>query len=151
EHEVRQRLWRIAARRCIVAAGAFERPIVFPGNDVSGFMMASAMRSYIARYAAAPAQHITLFTNNDDGWLTVATALNAGLRIAAVVDARSEGSPAHRALAARSGFPVPQGAASKVHGGTDGVSRISVSLADGSHTEIETDGLAVSGGWNPAV
>ena len=32
-HQVRQRLWRIVAKRCVVAAGAIERPIVFSGND----------------------------------------------------------------------------------------------------------------------
>ncbi|TIS82611.1 MAG: FAD-dependent oxidoreductase, partial [Mesorhizobium sp.] len=31
EHQVRQRLWRIVAKRCVVAAGAIERPIVFAG------------------------------------------------------------------------------------------------------------------------
>ncbi|TIT59091.1 MAG: sarcosine oxidase subunit alpha, partial [Mesorhizobium sp.] len=77
EHQVRQRLWRIVAKRCVVAAGALERPIVFAGNDAPGVMMASAMRSYIARYAAAPAKRIALFTNNEDGWRTVETALGA--------------------------------------------------------------------------
>ena len=68
EHQVRQRLWRIVAKRCVVAAGAIERPIVFAGNDTPGVMMASAMRSYINRYAATPARRIALFTNNEDGW-----------------------------------------------------------------------------------
>ncbi|RUV30225.1 FAD/NAD(P)-binding oxidoreductase, partial [Mesorhizobium sp. M7A.F.Ca.MR.148.00.0.0] len=45
EHQVRQRLWRIVAKRCVVAAGAIERPIVFAGNDTPGVMMASAMRT----------------------------------------------------------------------------------------------------------
>ena len=48
EHQVRQRLWRIVAKRCVVAAGAIERPIVFPGNDTPGVMMASAVRTYVA-------------------------------------------------------------------------------------------------------
>ncbi|TIP69645.1 MAG: sarcosine oxidase subunit alpha, partial [Mesorhizobium sp.] len=74
EHQVRQRLWRIVAKRSIVAAGAIERPVVFAGNDTPGVMMASAMRTYIARYAATPAKRIALFTNNEDGWRTVEAA-----------------------------------------------------------------------------
>ncbi|TIM11267.1 sarcosine oxidase subunit alpha [Mesorhizobium sp.] len=151
EHQVRQRLWRIVAKRSIVAAGAIERPIVFAGNDTPGVMMASAMRTYIARYAATPAKRIALFTNNEDGWRTVEAALDAGLQIAAVVDARPDVSAAHRALAAKAGFAVLNGFVSGVDGGKDGVRKISVALAGGARAEVEADGLAVSGGWNPAV
>ncbi|ESZ18587.1 sarcosine oxidase subunit alpha [Mesorhizobium sp. L48C026A00] len=151
EHQVRQRLWRIVAKRCVVAAGAIERPIVFAGNDTPGVMMASAMRTYIARYAATPAKRIALFTNNEDGWRTVEAALGAGLQIAAVVDARPDVSAAHRALAAKAGFAILNGFVSGVDGGKDGVRKISISLAGGARAEVEADGLAVSGGWNPAV
>ncbi|RWQ33437.1 MAG: sarcosine oxidase subunit alpha [Mesorhizobium sp.] len=151
EHQVRQRLWRIVAKRSIVAAGAIERPIVFAGNDTPGVMMASAMRTYVERYAATPAKKIALFTNNADGWRTVETALGAGLQIAAVVDARPDVSAAHRALAAKAEFPVLNGSVAGVEGGKDGVRKISVALTGGARAEVEADGLAVSGGWNPAV
>ncbi|MER8946001.1 sarcosine oxidase subunit alpha [Mesorhizobium sp. M0959] len=151
EHQVRQRLWRIVAKRCVVAAGAIERPIVFAGNDTPGVMMASAMRTYVARYAVTPARRIALFTNNEDGWRTVETALGAGLQIAAVVDARPDVSAAHRALAAKGGFAVLNGSVSGVEGGKDGVRKIVVALTGGARAEVEADGLAVSGGWNPAV
>jgi sarcosine oxidase subunit alpha len=151
EHQVRQRLWRIVAKRCVVAAGAIERPIVFAGNDTPGVMMASAMRSYINRYAATPAKRIALFTNNKDGWRTAETAIAAGLQVAAVIDARPDVSPAHRSLASKGGFPVLHGSVSGVDGGKDGVRKVSVSLTGGARAEVEADGLAVSGGWNPAV
>ncbi|RWE76794.1 sarcosine oxidase subunit alpha [Mesorhizobium sp.] len=151
EHQVRQRLWRIVAKRCVVAAGAIERPIVFAGNDTPGVMMASAMRSYINRYAATPARRIALFTNNEDGWRTAETAIAAGLQVAAVIDARPDVSPAHRSLASKGGFPVLHGSVSAVDGGKTGVRKISVSLTGGARAEVEADGLAVSGGWNPAV
>jgi sarcosine oxidase subunit alpha len=151
EHQVRQRLWRIVAKRCVVAAGAIERPIVFAGNDTPGVMMASAMRSYINRYAATPARRIALFTNNEDGWRTAETAIAAGLQVAAVIDARPDVSPAHRSLASKGGFPVLHGAISGVDGGKGGVRKISVALTGGARAEVEADGLAVSGGWNPAV
>ncbi|TPI22040.1 sarcosine oxidase subunit alpha [Mesorhizobium sp. B4-1-1] len=151
EHQVRQRLWRIVAKRCVVAAGAIERPIVFAGNDTPGVMMASAMRSYIKRYAATPSRRIALFTNNEDGWRTAETAIAAGLQVAAVIDARPDVSPAHRSLASKGGFPVLHGSVSGVDGGRGGVRKISVSLTGGARAEVEADGLAVSGGWNPAV
>ncbi|TIW35553.1 MAG: FAD-dependent oxidoreductase, partial [Mesorhizobium sp.] len=151
EHQVRQRLWRIVAKRSIVAAGAIERPIVFAGNDTPGVMMAAAMRSYVGRYAATPAKRVALFTNNEDGWRTVETALSTGLQVAAVIDARPDVSPAHRALASKNGFAVLNGSVTGVDGGKDGVRKIAVSLTGGARAEVDADGLAVSGGWNPSV
>ena len=40
-------------RRAVLAAGAEERPVAFGGNDIPGVMLASAMRAYANRYAAA--------------------------------------------------------------------------------------------------
>src|SRR5690606_19650783 len=70
QFQPRQRLWRIVAKRCVVAAGAVERPIVFPDNDRPGVMMAAAVRTYIDRYGVLPSQRMAVFTSNDDGWRT---------------------------------------------------------------------------------
>ena len=67
-HVPRQRLWRIVAKRAVLAAGASERGIVFGGNDRPGVMLASAMRSYVNRFAVAPGNRVAIFTNNDEGW-----------------------------------------------------------------------------------
>ncbi|MHA6687203.1 sarcosine oxidase subunit alpha family protein [Mesorhizobium sp. A556] len=150
-HQVRQRLWRIIAKRSVVAAGAVERPIVFSGNDRPGVMMASAVRTYIERFAAAPGKRLTLFTNNDDGWKTVETAMRAGIEIAAVVDSRDAVPDRCRALAQSGGFAMHHGTVADVHGGAKGVSAIEVALANGSRAEVAADVLAMSGGWNPSV
>src|ERR1043166_2713395 len=42
EHEPRQRLWKIMAKRSVLAAGAHERMIAFGNNDRPGVMLASA-------------------------------------------------------------------------------------------------------------
>ena len=151
EHQPRQKLWRIVAKRTVVAAGALERPVVFGGNDVPGVMLASAVRTYINRYAAAPAKRLALFTNNDDGWKTVGAALAVGLKITGVVDARAEVSAEQRALAAKHGFAVLNGVVDNVDGGKAGIGKIAVALAGGARATLEADGLAVSGGWNPSV
>jgi sarcosine oxidase subunit alpha len=41
-----QRLWRIRAKRIVVATGALERPAVFPDNDRPGLMLAGAAAAY---------------------------------------------------------------------------------------------------------
>ena len=150
-HQVRQRVWRIVAKRCIVATGAIERPIVFPGNDAPGIMLASAMRTYLHRYAARPADRIALFTNNDDGWRTVEAALDAGMPIVGVVDARADLSDAHKALGRKFDFPVMSGQIDAVSSGSGGVRAVQILRGDGNRAQFHCDGLAMSGGWNPSV
>jgi methylglutamate dehydrogenase subunit C len=151
DHQPRQRFWRIVAKQCIVAMGAQERPIAFSGNDIPGVMMASAVRTYLERYAATPAKRIALFTNNDDGWRTVDAALKAGIAIAGVVDARADTPQKHRDLANKNGFALLNGAVNSVAGGKNGISKIEVALTGGARAELDADVLAMSGGWNPVV
>ncbi len=40
--EPRERLWQVRAKSVVLAAGAIERPLVFPGNDRPGIMFAGA-------------------------------------------------------------------------------------------------------------
>ena len=65
-------LWRIVAKRCVLAAGAIERPLVFGGNDRPGVMLAGAVRAYLNRFAVAPGSRAVVFTTDDDGWRTAA-------------------------------------------------------------------------------
>ena len=43
----RERLWQVRAREVVLATGAIERPLVFPGNDRPGIMLAGAARTYL--------------------------------------------------------------------------------------------------------
>ena len=51
-------LWRIVAKRAMLAAGAIERPIVFGGNDRPGVMLARRVRTYVNRFAVAPGRRV---------------------------------------------------------------------------------------------
>ena len=68
EGHVRQKLWRVRAKRVVLAQGAFERPLVFPNNDRPGVMLASAVSNYINRYGVLPGKNPILFTNNDSAY-----------------------------------------------------------------------------------
>lgn len=151
EHEPRQRLWRVVAKRMVVAAGANERPLVFPDNDRPGVMLASAMRTYLNRFAVAPGRRLALFTNNDDGWRTAEAARDAGLDVAAVVDSRPELPPRLAELGSRLGIPVHSGMVEKLSSGGDGISAIHLRATNGKTSRVEVDTLAMSGGWNPSV
>ncbi|MDX8493127.1 sarcosine oxidase subunit alpha family protein [Mesorhizobium sp. VK22B] len=151
-HQVRQRIWRIVAKRSVVTAGAIERPIVFSGNDRPGVMMASAVRTYVNRFAALPGKRVALFTNNDDGWRTVETIERAGAHVVAVIDPRHEVPVQYQRLVDTYDLRVLAGVVSDVKGGVDGVRSILVTNDKNGLTQrIDTDCLAVSGGWNPNV
>jgi sarcosine oxidase subunit alpha len=145
----RQRLWKIVARRSILATGAVERPLVFAGNDRPGVMMASAVSAYVNRHAVAPGRKAVVFTTTDSGWSTVRDLHDAGVEVAMVVEARS-GEGAAVEDAHRSGIPVMMGATLTVEGGRQ-VKAALVRDAAGRTQRIACDLVAMAGGWNPAI
>ena len=139
-HAPRERLWKLEARRVILATGAHERPIAFAGNDLPGVMLASAARAYVNRFGVRPGRRAVVFGNNDDIQTTADDLEAAGIEIAAVVDSRP--AEAERGLSR----PFRQGhiAAARGRLGVAGVR-----LDDG--TRLACDLVAVAGGWNPSV
>jgi sarcosine oxidase subunit alpha len=155
----RQRIWHIRASQVILAPGAHERPLVFENNDRPGIMLASAARSYLNRYAAAAGQRVVISTTNDSAYALAADLRAAGVKLAAVVDARPALTPV-AAAAVEAGTRVLIGSAvantssSAADGRLDGVTVRSIN-DDGELTsgveQIACDLLAVSGGWSPLV
>jgi sarcosine oxidase subunit alpha len=149
EGQPRQRLWKIVARRAILATGAIERPLVFGGNDRPGVMMASAVSTYVNRFAAVPGQRAVIFTTTDSGWATAEDLHAAGVEIAAVVDART--APPAAAMRLRgAGIEILTGAVvSDVLGRS--VKAVNVRDSSGRTRRIATDLVTMAGGWNPAI
>ena len=143
----RQRLWKIVARETILAAGAVERPIVFGGNDTPGVMLASAMRTYVNRFAAAPGRRVAVFTTSDDGWRTAFDLGNAGVSVACVVDVRTKVAPEVVSLAGDARVFLG-GRVIDARGG-HALKSVAVLDAMDNRSTIAVDALAVSGGWNP--
>ena len=96
---LRERLHVIRARRVLIATGAAERLIAFPGNDVPGVMLAGAALAYLRRYGVAVGAHPVLFANSDEAYEAVLALSAAGLRCAGVVDVRADSPAAERARA----------------------------------------------------
>ncbi|QDY90031.1 sarcosine oxidase subunit alpha family protein [Arthrobacter sp. UKPF54-2] len=155
----RQRIWHVRANQVILAPGAHERPLVFENNDRPGIMLASAVRSYLNRYAVAAGQRVVISTTNDSAYALAADLRAAGVKVAAVVDARPQ-LTAVASAAAEAGTRVLVGSAvaNTASGAADGrVESVTVRSIndDGELTsgveEIACDLLAVSGGWSPLV
>ncbi len=140
----RQIMWKIMAKRAILASGALERPVAFADNDRPGIMLSGAVREYANRYAVATGNNVAIMTNNDSGIDTAIDLLQAGVNVTALIDSRAS---------AESHQNLPKDIrliAGDTIARTSGRKRIrSVTLESGA--KISADCLAVSGGWSPAL
>ena len=135
--------WRIVAKRSVLCAGALERPIAFPDNDRPGIMLAGAVRAYVTRWGVAPGRSVTVFGNNDDAHRTACDLAAAGIKIAGLIDARAD-------VQVTADYPVYTGGSVTTTTGRLGLTSITVTHQDGTRV-IQTDCLAISGGWNPSL
>jgi len=147
-HAPRQRMWRIHARRTILATGAIERPFVFPGNDRPGVMLAGAARSYLTRYAVKPAEAPVIQTSSDDGWRTLDALIAAKTPPVAIIDSRDTIAPALVQAAKAADIPLHKGARIVAAQGRD-LARVTIRTASGAEQKLACDGLFVANGWNP--
>jgi sarcosine oxidase subunit alpha len=144
-----QRLWQVRAKAIVLATGALERPIVFQDNDRPGILLASAARAYLRRYAVAPNRGL-VFTTTDDGYRTALDWKAAGVEVAGVVDPRPRGRGELPETTAAAGIRVlRESVVETTFGDEEGRVRAVRVRAPAGVEEIETDLLAVSGGFEP--
>lgn len=155
---IRQRLHRIRAKKVILATGALERPLVFANNDVPGCMLASAVSTYINRYAVAAGSKLVLMTTNDHAYQTAIDWHNAGREVVTVVDTRQESNGDLVSKARSLGIKILMGKAVIEVSGSKRVTGVKVASlnSDGSEvigkaTHLTCDTVASSGGWSPVV
>lgn len=150
----KKRLWRIRTKKVLAAQGAIERPLSFAGNDIPGVMLASAVRDYVVNWAISPGDRTVVVTNNDDAYRTAIALKEAGLEVAAIVDARPNVSGALPEKARQLGIRIEAGRGIvKVKGGKR-VTSVAIGLQAGEGAildEIACDCVAMSGGWSPVV
>ncbi|MET9850676.1 sarcosine oxidase subunit delta family protein [Streptomyces ossamyceticus] len=152
ENVSRERVWRIRARRVVLATGAHERSLAFADNDRPGVMLAASARAHLHRHGVLPGRRAVVLTTNDSAYAAALDLLAAGVDVAAIADTRPEaGEWAERAREA--GIEVLTGHAVI---GTDGDPRLTaVTVAPYGQTEggreFAADLLLVSGGWNPVA
>jgi heterotetrameric sarcosine oxidase alpha subunit len=140
-----ERLWRIAAKRALLATGAEERPLVFGGNDRPGVMMAGAMRTYANRFGVAAGKSVAIFTNGSAGYRAASDLSVCGVEVAAIIDSRA--APLD---AAPAGVRVIQSASVIETRGRQRVSGLVVERSGFDET-IACDAIGMSGGWNPVI
>jgi sarcosine oxidase, subunit alpha len=150
----RERLWKVRAKHVILAAGAIERPLVFPDNDRPGIMLASATQTFANRYGVKAGSRAVVFAADATGFAVARDLHDNGVVIASIISPNPREALADAART--DGFTVHT---SSVIIGSQGLRRVSGACigtleADGRVTAFATlpcDLIAMAGGWTPNV
>ena len=141
----RERMRQVRARAMVFATGAHERPIVFPGNDRPGVMLASAARSFAARYAALAGERIVVVTGHDSGYDDGFALARAGARVT-IADRRPVAGGDLARTAAALDIELILGARPEATTG-----RLRVRSVKVSGRTLACDAVLMAGGWTPAL
>ena len=154
----RERLWKIRARRVILATGAIERPLLFADNDRPGVMLAGAVATYLHHYGVRPGRTLLVLTNNDSAYATALAAHAAGMTVE-IADLRPDpkGAAVEAARQAKLRIHPNTGVIRTDYrrGRLRGVQLCKLtqdgSAPSGSAWHYACDCIAASGGWTPSV
>ena len=160
----RERQWQVRAREVVLATGAIERPLVFPGNDRPGILLAGAARTYLNRYGTLAGSRVVLVTACDAAYQAALDLHRAGASIKAIIDVRP-GAADGTALpdgplseaARRAGLPIETQTTVLGTSGRLRVRAVRVQKLDASGNavgparRIRCDLLLMSGGLTPSV
>jgi sarcosine oxidase subunit alpha len=148
----RERLWQVRAKHVILATGAIERHLVFADNDRPGIMLSSAARMYLNHYGVAIGQNVGVYTACDSAWHAALELQEAGVKVVAIIDMRSNPDEQLMARAKALGIPVRTGSAVTKTSGKLRVKSMTVEpIGDHLTEKFEIDALIMSGGWTPSV
>jgi sarcosine oxidase subunit alpha len=155
-----KRMYKVRAKECIVASGAYEQHVVFRNNDLPGVMLCSAANRLMKLYGVKPGNRAIVLTGNDDGYFTALTLSDQGVDVVAVIDMRAEGASSEidsainsRGITVKLGHTIYEALAAKGNKHIRGVDvRSIVSMGEVSDTgEIfRCDLLCMSAGYMPA-
>jgi sarcosine oxidase subunit alpha len=153
-----ERLWKVRAKRVVLATGSIEQPLVFAQNDRPGVMLSAAVRRYVTEFAVAAGRAAVVATNNDDAYSTAFVLQDAGIAVPAIVDCRRQAGEGVAQEAQRRGLNVLPSAMLLEARGYRSVSQVAVAevSADGRAVtgrprSIDCDLVAMSGGWSPTL
>jgi sarcosine oxidase, subunit alpha len=155
-HLPRERLWQVRARRVVLATGAIERPLVFPGNDRPGILLAGAAQTYLNRYGVRVGNRVGIVTACDASYQAALDLHAQGVEVAVIADVRSSSGGVLPEAARRAGMETIQSATVLSTDGGRRVRAVAIGETDGAGRvravrKFHCDALLMSGGFTPSV
>jgi len=148
----------VRPKALLVAAGAREKALAFPGADLPGVYGAGAFQTLVNRDRIRPARRLLIVGGGNVGLIVAYQALQAGIDVAAVVEILPEvgGYKVHRDKLLRLGIPVHTSTTVLRAEGREHVERVVAARVDGKlrpipGTEVEfaVDTVLVAVGLSP--
>ena len=157
-NNIRQIIWKIRAKKVILATGSIERPLTFDNNDRPGIMLANSASKFLNYYGVKLASEIVVFTNNDSAYQTAIDFYQKGIKVRAIIDVRSYNESDIIKKAESLGIKIYYSYAVTNTSGRLKIKSVTINKVDdsikkiiGDPLKIKCDLLCVSGGWTPTV
>lgn len=151
----RERMWRVRARRVVLAQGALEKPLVFHGNDRPGVILAGSAQTYLNRFGVLVGRRPAVITSHDSAWYAAFDLADSGAEVQAIADTRDTVDPALLDAAKTRGIRVLLGHTVTATSGRLRVKSMRVNpvtnSAVGAGEAIACDAVLMSGGWTPSL
>jgi sarcosine oxidase subunit alpha len=146
---------RIRPQKLLIASGAREKMLSFPGNTLPGVYGAGAFQTLVNRDLVKSAQKVLIVGGGNVGLITGYHAIQAGIEVAALIEALPQvgGYKVHADKLKRLGVPILTGHTVVAAGGRDKVETVTVARLDAgwkvipnSHRTFEVDTILIAVG-----
>ena len=155
---IKDRIEQVMAQKTLVATGASENMIPFPGWTLPGVIGAGAAQTMANIHGIRPGNDILMVGSGNVGVIVSYQMMQAGSRVAAVIDAAPQigGYAVHAAKIARTGVPFLMSHTIKAAHGSDRVEGATVIQVDeswqpiaGTEKSFDVDTICIAVGLNP--
>jgi len=142
----------------LVAAGARERTLAFPGSDLPGVMGAGAFQTLVNRDGVLPGKRLFVIGGGNVGLIVAYHAIQAGMEVVGLAEYMDEcgGYMVHEEKILRLGVPIYTRHTVLGAEGVDHVSAVTIAAVDGNGTvtagtekRFDIDTLLVAVGLSP--
>jgi NADPH-dependent 2,4-dienoyl-CoA reductase/sulfur reductase-like enzyme len=145
-----ERSWLVGFGRIVLATGARDLALAFPGWNQPGVMGAAALQMLLTRYAAFDGRRVLVLGSHDLALETALLALEHGLEVMGLVEVRAEPQGSAELLAKLNAAGVPihcDTAIAAARGGINGVEGATLSSGE----EIACDTICTAVGLIPSI
>lgn len=134
----KKRTERISAKKLILATGATENAVSFPGWELPGVMSAGAAQTMINVHRVLPGKRVVMLGSGNVGVIVSYQLMQAGARVAAVVEAAPSlgGYGVHTAKVCRAGVPFYVSHTVKRAYGESRVEKVELVQLDGKFIQV---------------
>lgn len=145
-----ERSWLVGFDKIVLATGARDLAMAFPGWNQPGVMGAAALQMLLTRYDAFAGRRVLVIGSHDLALETACLAHERGVEVVGLVEvrAKAQGSPALAAKVEALGITIHCGQTiASAKGGIDGVERATLSSGE----EIACDTICMAIGLVPSI